>query len=336
LVLVNQKWRKQKNVLKTGSSIGSHLALFTVGAIYAGNYVVAKDVMPDVVGPSGFIVLRVIGGSFLFLMTMILTGIFNPNIKIFEKIERKDYLRFLVSGLTGVAINQLCFFNGLSLTSPIHASLIMTITPIFVLLVSFILLGSIITSRKLTGIFIGGVGAALLFIYGSGNAETTSISGASVYGDALIVINSLSYGVYLVVVKPLMKKYRPITVITWVFIVGTVFVIPIGYQEATQISWSSLTVSHIQSIAYVILGTTFLAYLLNIIALKRVAPVVVSIYIYLQPLLVLVIVGVLAFLGVSEYHKDIGFITAVCTVAIFTGVWLVSVPRGWNLVGRKS
>ena len=311
------------------------MALFIVGAIYAGNYVVAKGIMPDVVGPSGFIVLRVVGGSAMFLLTMALTGFFNRDHRIFEKIDRQDWWRFIACGLSGVAINQLCFFNGLSLTSPINASLIMTINPIFVLLVSAVLLGSIITKRKLIGIFIGGVGAAMLLVYSAENTVSDNLSGSSMLGDTLILINALSYGVYLVVVKPLMQKYRPLTVITWVFIIGTVFVIPVGWNQATQIMWSELTPSHIRSISYVILGTTFLAYLLNVIALKRVAPVVVSIYIYLQPLLVLVLVGVLALLGVSEYHKDINLMTGVCTVAIFTGVWLVSVPRGWKLMGGK-
>lgn len=316
--------------------IAAHLALFVVGAIYAGNYVVAKGIMPDVVGPSGFIVLRVVGGSAMFLLTMALTGFFNRDRIIFEKIDRQDWWRFLASGLSGVAINQLCFFNGLSLTSPIHASLIMTITPIFVLLVSSVLLGSIITKRKLIGIFIGGLGAAMLFVSSADTTGSANLSGASLLGDVFILTNALSYGVYLVVVKPLMKKYRPLTVITWIFIIGTVFVLPVGWNQTTQIIWSDLTSSHIRSIAYVILGTTFLAYLLNIIALKQVAPVVVSIYIYLQPLLVLVLVGVLALLGVSEYHKDLNLMMGVCTVAIFTGVWLVSVPRGWKLMGGKS
>ena len=318
------------------NSIWAHLALFIVGAIYAGNYVVAKGIMPDVVGPSGFIVLRAVGGSVMFLLTMALTGFFNCERRIFEKIDKQDWWRFILCGLTGVAINQLCFFNGLSLTSPIHASLIMTITPIFVLLVSYILLGSVITNRKLIGIFIGGVGAAMLLVYSAENSGSANLSGVSMLGDTLILINALSYGIYLVVAKPLMKKYRPLTVVTWVFIIGAVFVIPVGWDQTTQILWSDLTPSHIRSIAYVILGTTFLAYLLNIIALNLVAPVVVSIYIYLQPLLVLVLVAFLALLGVSEYHKDINLMTGFCAVAIFTGVWLVSVPRGWKLVGGKS
>lgn len=318
------------------NSIWAHLALFVVGAVYAGNYVVAKGIMPDVVGPSGFIVLRVVGGSAMFFFTMVVTGLFTKSRRVFEKIDKKDWWRFVVSGLSGVAVNQLCFFNGLSLTSPINASLIMTINPIFVLLVSSVLLGSVITKRKLIGIFVGGLGASMLFLSSAENTASEHLSDSTLLGDIFILINALSYGVYLVVVKPLMKKYRPLTVINWVFFIGTVFVLPVGWDQATQIMWGSLTPSHIRSIAYVILGTTFLAYLLNIIALQRVAPVVVSIYIYLQPLLVLALVGIFALLGVSEYHKDVNLMTGICAVAIFTGVWLVSVPKDWKTVVGKS
>ena len=126
----------------------AHLALFSVGVIYALNYFIAKGLMPDKIGPSGFIALRVVGGGLLFWGVRFLSKI--------EKVDRGDLLRLALCGLTGVAINQLCFFNGLSLTSPLHASLIMTINPIFVLVASALILGSSITTRKLLGIALGG------------------------------------------------------------------------------------------------------------------------------------------------------------------------------------
>ena len=127
----------------------AHLALFSVGVIYALNYFIAKGLMPDKIGPSGFIALRVVGGGLLFWGVRFLSNI--------EKVDRGDLLRLALCGLTGVAINQLCFFNGLSLTSPLHASLIMTINPIFVLVASALILGSSITTRKLLGIALGGI-----------------------------------------------------------------------------------------------------------------------------------------------------------------------------------
>ena len=267
--------------------------------------------MPDKIGPSGFIALRVIGGGLMFLLLRFSSK--------FEKVDKGDFLRIALCGLTGVAINQLCFFNGLAITSPVHASLIMTINPIFVLIASAIILGTLITSRKILGIALGGIGAVFLLL---NTPESTTANGPSLLGDILILINALSYGVYLVIVKPLMSKYKPITVISWVFIFGAFFAIPIGISEVQAIDWTSFGSEEWLRISYVIVGTTFLAYLLNIYALGSVDPTVVSIYIYLQPIIVTLLTAVWA-------YGSIGIPTIVCAAAIFTGVWLVSVPQGF-------
>ncbi len=289
----------------------AHLALLAVGVIYALNYFVAKGLMPNKIGPSGFISLRVVGGGLMFLALRFATKI--------ESVYAGDFMRLALCGLTGVAVNQLCFFNGLSLTSPVHASLIMTIIPIFVLITSAIILGTAITSRKVIGIVLGGIGAITLLF---STPESTSANGPSLIGDVLILINALSYGVYLVVVKPLMAKYRPITVISWVFIFGAIFAVPFGVNEVLDIDWSSFNLSDWQGVLYVIAGTTFLAYLLNIYALGTVDPTVVSIYIYLQPIIV-------TFLTAVWEYGELEASTLACAAAIFTGVWLVSLPKGY-------
>ena len=289
----------------------AHLALFSVGVIYALNYFIAKGLMPDKIGPSGFIALRVVGGGLLFWGVRFLSKI--------EKVDRGDLLRLALCGLTGVAINQLCFFNGLSLTSPLHASLIMTINPIFVLVASALILGSSITTRKLLGIALGGAGAILLLLSTNSSPST---NGPNLIGDILILINALSYGVYLVVVKPLMQRYRPITVISWAFLFGALFAIPFGVNDVLEIQWNSFSFRDWQSVFYVVIGTTFLAYLLNIYALGTVEPTVVSIYIYLQPIIVTVLSAVWA-------YGDLNLNTLGCAGMIFSGVWLVSIPKGY-------
>lgn len=293
------------------SSKYAHLSLFTVGVIYALNYFIAKGLMPNKICPSGFITLRVIGGGLLFGLVGVLSG--------FEKVEKSDLFRLAICGLTGVAINQLCFFNGLSITSPVHASLIMTINPIFVLIASAMILGSSITIRKLLGIALGGTGAAILLL---NTPEATTANGPSLKGDILILINALSYGIYLVIVKPLMSKYRPVTVISWVFLFGAIFAVPFGLDEVFIISWADFSSNDWQSVLYVVFGTTFLAYLLNIYALGSVEPTVVSIYIYLQPIIV-------TFLSLVLAYGELNLQTFGCAMAIFTGVWLVSVPKGY-------
>ena len=297
----------------------AHVALLIVGLTYAGNYLVAKGLMPDLIGPSGFIVLRVIGGGGLF---WVLRGALCAGGKPWDRIDAADWWRLFACGTTGVAANQLLFFNGLDATSPVNASLIMTSNPILVLGISSVLLGTAITSRKVLGIAMGAIGAiALMVLGGQSNSDVSSWQ-----GDLMILLNATSYGFYLVLVKPLMSKYRPLTVISWVFAFGAVWVLPIGMKQALAVDWNAFETADWQGLAYVVLGTTFMVYLLNIYALRIVQPTVVSIYIYLQPILTTGFSFLLASAGGRDYTTDLGWYTAACAAAIFIGVALVSLP----------
>lgn len=291
----------------------AHLALLVVALIYGGNYLVAKGLMPDLVGPSGFIVLRVTGALALF-------GLLMPFNR--ERVDRKDLPRMAFCGLTGVGINMLLFFNGLNVTSPVNASLIMTVNPILVLVASALVLGQPIVKRRLVGVIIGGVGAAAILLW-SGSAQRIH---ASWQGDLMILINATSYAFYLVAVKPLMGKYRPLTVITWVFFFGWLLTTPIGWNQAMAIDWTLFGPAEWAGVAYVVLATTFLVYLLNIFAMQHVQPTVVSVYIYLQPLLATLFSLAQAHYGGTDYMVDTGWPLWVFGALIFLGVYLVGRP----------
>ncbi len=293
----------------------AHLALFIVALIYGANYFIAKSVMPYPIGASAFIFLRVAGATALFWMIQV----FNP-----EKIERKDYWRFLICGLTGVAVNQLFFFKGLALTSLSNASIIMTINPIMVLIMSAVILRIKPNRRKKIGIFFGATGAVLLIILSSTNPIGKD---SSAWGDFFILINALSYAIYLVAVKPLMVKYRPLTIISVVFLIGLVFVFPFGVESATKIPWEDFTSWQYFSVGFVILATTFLAYLLNIFALSRVTPTEASSYIYLQPVMALVFAWVFSNLLNEPYVNEITWYKIGCAILIFIGIYLVSFEK---------
>ncbi len=297
--------------LSSKERLAAHGALLAVAFIYGANYLIAKGLMPDLIPPSGFIVLRVVGALVLFGLLFMFK---------YEPIDKRDLLRFFFCGLTGVAINQLFFFNGLSLTSPLNASIIMTSNPILVMVMSAIILKTRITPRKISGIVLGAGGAISLLML---SASTSSVF-ASAKGDVLILINAASYGVYLVIVKPLMSKYKPTTVIFYAFLMGSLVVIPVGAFQLKQVQWEAFTTSDYSALFYVILGTTFLAYLLNIFALKRVLPTVVSVYIYLQPLMAGICALLFAFFGLTDYTGDFSWKTLVCALLIFVGVYLVS------------
>jgi drug/metabolite transporter (DMT)-like permease len=294
----------------------AHVALFLVNVIYAANYLIAKGIMPDYIPPSGFIFYRVSGSVLLFVL---LQSFFR------EKVDKKDFPRLILAGLFGVAINQLLFFNGLNLTSPINASIIMTSNPILVLIISHIMLKEVITRYKIAGVLIGGLGAVLLLA----STKQAATGHASLTGDLMVFINAMSYGVYLVIVKPLLAKYKPTTVIMWVFIFGWCFVLPFGLPQALEVDWQEMPTSVIMGVIYVVVFTTFLAYLFNIFALKIVSPSVASTYIYLQP----VLAGLFAYLldlylnSDDGYSQDITWFKGLCTIMIFTGVYLVGRRR---------
>lgn len=288
------------------SSIKAHLALFTVALIYGGNYPIAKIVLDgEHIQPLAFILIRVIVGSLLF-------WIFH-SIFVRERIQRRDIGRLVLCSIFGVAINQMFFFSGLKWTTPINASLIMTTTPILVLLISAIMLGERITAQKILGITLGACGAILLIGYG----EQLAFGGRRLLGDLLILINASAYAIYLVLVKSLMERYHPATVVSWVFTFGSLFVLPFGIHDFLNIQWHTFDLNIWLSVLYVLLGTTFLAYLLNAFALKRVNASLVSVYIYLQPLF--------ASLFALLLGKD--SLTAIklgAALLIFVGVYLVS------------
>lgn len=277
---------------------------------------IAKGVMPDFLTPSVFILFRVVGAVALFWL-----------VKIFfikERIQKKDLLLFAACGMFGVAINQMCFFHGLSLSSSINAGIIMTVNPILVVILSFFILKEKITVKKSVGILIAAAGAILLTLTaGTGKGD-------SVLGDFLLFINASSYAMYLVLVKPLMQRYSPLTVITYVFTFGLIYILlyPPTLTEFFATDYSSFTTAIVWKIIYIVVGVTFLTYLLTVYALKYLSPSVSSAYIYLQPALVIFFAFSLAAIGIAEdYTETITWEKVGYMLLIFVGVFITSKRR---------
>ncbi|PLX20548.1 MAG: EamA family transporter [Salinivirgaceae bacterium] len=283
----------------------AHAALIGANLIYGVNYSIAKWIMPTYVDPFGLVVMRAIGGVLLFWL-------FALTVKS-EKVARKDMLRLALSGMFGVALNQMMFLAGLNYTTPIDASIIMTLNPIVVLIAALILLGEKITWRKILGIILGGAGAVILIL----SAGKISFESDHFVGNLLMLGNTSSYAIYLVIVKPLMKKYHPITVIKWVFLYGSLIIIPAGFNEFSTTAFETFTTDVWLSVGYVVIFTTFLAYLLNIVALNWVSPTLASTYIYSQP----VIAG---FVAIIMLQDEITWIKVISTALVFAGVYFVN------------
>ncbi|MGI9532102.1 DMT family transporter [Lutimonas sp.] len=281
------------------------LLAFSAALIYGVSFTVAKEVMPLYIQPFGFILLRVVGATLLFWAV----GLFVKK----EKIELKDYPRFALAALFGMALNQLSFFKGLSMTTPINASVIMVCTPIIVLIFSSILLNEKATKKKLLGIFIGLLGAVILIIFGK---EIGMASNASL-GNLLVFVNASAYALYLILVKNLTKRYHAITLAKWLYLFGLFMVIPFGISELQLVEWHTMPVPIFLRVGFIIVFTSFLTYLFNLYAIKELKPTTLSIFIYLQP----VIASSYALLVGSD---SLNLLKIVATVLIFIGVYLVT------------
>lgn len=301
----------------SSNKVKAHLALLSVNIIYGANYLVAKGLMPNKIEASALVFLRISGAGILFLI-----------LKLFikEKVERKDIPRLALCGFLGVATNQFFSMNGLSLTSPVDAAIIITSMPIFTVIISYFLLKEPLTIRRILGVSIGGTGAVLLIYLGNSGLGTGSL-----LGNVFVCINALAFAFYLVIVKPLMSKYQPVTVIVWTFSFGFIFMFPFCIEKLIHTDFSSFATSNWISLFYVVIGPTFLAYLLNMFALQFVKPTVSSSYIYVQPAVAMILVAILSYVVVnSQYKGDLTIAKLLCCALIFCGVYLISSgPLPW-------
>jgi len=282
------------------------LAALGATAIYGINHTIAKGVMPTYVKPFGFIFLRLFGATLLFW----LISFFGPK----EKLERRDWGRLFVCAFFGMGINMLSFFKGLDLSTPINSAVLITITPILVVILSALFIKEKITIRRGIGVFFGLIGALALILFGAEiRQDATNIP----LGNMLFIVNATSYGLYLILVKKLLEKYHPFTLMKWMFGIGLIITLPITYSEFTEIQWVQLPMEAIGAIAFVIIGTTFLTYLFNVFALTQLKASTVGVFMYLQPL-----IGILFAIAVGK--DNLTLIKLLAIVLVLMGVYLVS------------
>lgn len=287
--------------------IKAHLALLGANLFYGAGFTVAKHIMPRLIQPLGFIFIRVSVVMLLFWLS------YFGGEKFRTKIERKDWLTLVLGGLFGVALNQMLFFMGLNLTFPIHASLIMMSTPLLITIIALFVLKERLKPQKALGLLMGISGAFLLMSAG----KEITMTGNSAMGDFFVFLNAASYAIYLVMIKPLMQRYRPIVVIRWVFFFGFLFVLPFGYPQFAAIDWSQFQATDYAAVAFIVICVTFFTYLWNIYALQHLSPSTAGAYIYLQPIFAAVI-------SMVVIGEQLTWIKLLATILIFTGVYLVN------------
>lgn len=294
----------QKYHIKTRA----HLSLLAANLIYGFNFSIAKDIMPVSIKPFALVALRTVVTTILFWIV----SLFLPK----DKVTRKDIFFLFACSFIGVAINQSLFLAGLNLTTPINSSLIQTMNPIAAFIFAAAILKEDISFIKVTGLTIGLSGVVLLILQGG----LPQFGSATFIGNLYIFLSTISWALYTVVIKRLLEKYHPVTVLKWTFLFGIITTIPLGYSEFRATNWSVLSLNEWLSIGFVVVAATFLGQLLITSGLRNVSPTVVSSYTYLQPLIAAIIASLM-----GQDRPDA--VKIVSAILIFTGVYLVSKPQ---------
>lgn len=282
------------------------LAAIAATTIYGINHTLAKGVMPTYVKPFGFIFLRVVGAAILFWGI----SFFGPK----EKIERKDWGRLVLAALLGMVINMLSFFKGLELSTPINSAVLVTISPIIVVILSAFFLKERVTLNKGFGIFLGFVGAVALILFG---AEIRQDAPNIPLGNTLFLVNATAYGGYLVVAKKLVEKYHPFTLMRWLFTLAVVINFPITFSEFSQIEWSTMPLWAYGILAFVVIGTTFMTYLFNVFAMTELKASTIGAFMYVQP-----VIGIL--FAMLTGKDALTTVKVLATILVLVGVYLAS------------
>jgi len=274
--------------------------------IYGLNHTIAKAVMPHFIQGFGFVQLRLLGATVLFWTV----SFFIPK----QKVSLDDFPRKLLCSFFGMALNMLCFFKGIELSTPINSSVLITVTPILVFVFSRILIKEKFVAKRIWGVVLGFIGAVVLIVFGN---EVRQDAPNIPLGNFLFIINASAFAIYLIIVKPLSKKYTTVHLLKWLFLFGFIMALPITYKEFDKVVWENLPLNALWRFAYVVIGTTFLTYLLNVFALKYLKATSVGVFTYLQPLIGIsyaIIVGADA----------LSLIKISAAVGILFGVYLVT------------
>ncbi|RGM48885.1 MULTISPECIES: DMT family transporter [Bacteroides] len=230
-----------------------------------------------------------------------------------EQVDHRDMLKIFFASLFALVFNQGVFIFGLSMTSPIDASIVTTTLPIVTMIVAAIYLKEPVTNKKVSGIFVGAMGALILII----SSQGANSSDGNILGDLLCLIAQISFSIYLTVFKGLSQKYSPITLNKWMFVYASMCYIPFSYHDMTAIQWSGISTAALLQVGYVVVGGSFLAYICIMSAQRMLRPTVVSMYNYMQPI---VASTVAIMIGLGTFNLEKGIAIAL----VFLGVYIVT------------
>ncbi len=287
--------------------IKAHIGLLATNLFFAINISAIKYFTgQSLAGPYGLNVVRSGVCVILFWLLFFITS-------EKKKIGKKDIVRFLLCAFSALAANQMLFMKGVSLTYPIHASLLLLITPILITFIAAWVLKETITPLKLIGLFLGVTGACILIMSGHNATKRNDI----LLGDLLVIMSTVLYTIYFILVKPLMQKYSTMDVMRWVFTFGFIMILPLGWKEFVQIPWSLYKLDEYFLLFMIVVPGTFLAYIFNAYGIKKLSASTAGTYIYSQPVFAVIISTIFL-------KESLDFYKIIAGIIIFSGVYLAN------------
>ena len=291
-------------------SLIGHLACFLAYAIFGFNIIVCKDLTAgSLISPLAIFTLRSVGAGALFW----LISLFTPK----EKVDRKDYLRIFAASMLGFFVCQVTFLVGIPHITPMDCSVLSAISPIYTMIIAAIVLKEPITLQKACGVIISFAGIIYLIVSrtsAAGTAET------SLFGILMLILNSLSFSLYLGIFKPLIGKYSVVTFMKWIFLFAFIVSVPFSAREIVTLDWGTIPTIQLAELAYLIFCATFITYFLIPLGQKRIRPTLVSMYSYVQPIIAIVI-------SISIGMEMLTWQKVFAAIMVFGGVVIVSYSK---------
>ncbi len=290
-----------------GSELLSHACMLLACATWGLMSPLGKHAMLHGVPGLEMVTFRVAGGALCFWIA----SAFVPQ----ERVRPKDLFLLFFAGMLGIVLNQCCFTIGLSVTSPVNASIVTTTLPIVTMILAAVFLREPVTGKKVVGIFLGAIGAFILI---TGGAHAAGAAGeGKLLGDLLCLTAQCSFAVYLTLFKHLIQRYTIITCMKWMITYAAIVIMPFSYSRMAALPWAGIEPRVWAETAFVVVGGTFLAYILMMRGQKSLRPTVVSMYNYVQPI---VACAVSISLGLGAF----GWGQALAVLLVFSGVYLVT------------
>lgn len=293
------------------NSLAGHLACFAAYAIFGINIIVCKDLTGGhLISPIALFTLRSIGAGLLFWFI----SLFQPK----EEVDKKDYIKIFAASFLGFFLTQLTFLIAIPSVTPMSCSIISAMSPIYTMLIAAMAIKEPVTAKKACGVIISLFGIIFLIINSVGAHNGASENSFS--GIVLMILNSLSFSLYLGIFKPLISKYSVVTFMKWIFLFATVMSLPVSAKEIVSLSWSSIPAPQLMELGFLIIFATFVSYFLIPFGQKRIRPTLVSMYSYIQPIIA---TGIAIIIGMDTLTWQ----KVLAAVLVFGGVVIVSRSR---------